>query len=413
MQLRNNNYKPKEEQKILDEIFVLKKSFKSLREFELKQRENKKYREERSRLIEQRNEVFSKVQAIILQEEEIKREINHLRHIIHSSEKSIEHLKTLRPELEFIFTEEQKKKDIFKLKKQKEKFKVKREKSLMKHKERPKKWEEYEVKKEPYEEEKDICKRLLAYLNTTLPTNHCKNDSSETEIEPCVSSVSSLHLLSESPCGSFYSKPKYSSMESTPSKKKKSRDKKKEQKASKKRELSHPPDVISNLSKFSFPIPKTTEDVSSCISLIEKKLKYYDSLCDKNEKLGSLEKIDVVDKACNSNHLPCLDSNKEKCASVSGEEKVDCQNSQLVPPLISINDSLLHASNSSSKDVPNGDSNHIRNSNGLNFGDSKFSSDPNCSTSYFSLPVPLVPDSHHTENSLGPTYASVAAGVKV
>lgn len=269
------------------------------------------------------------------------------------------------------------------------------------------------MNKEPYEEEKDICKRLLAYLNTTLPTNHCKNESSETEIEPCVSSVSSLHLSSESPCGSFYSKPKYSSMESVPSKKKKSRDKKKEQKASKKRELSHPPDVLSSLSKFSFPIPKTTDDVSSCISLIEKKLKYYDSLCDKNEKLGSLEKIDVVDKACNSNHLPCLDSNKEKCASVSGEEKIDCKNSQLVPPLISINDSLLHTSNSSSKDVANSDNNIIRNSNGLNFGDSKFSSDPNCSTSYFSLPVPLVPESHHTENSLGPTYASVAAGVKV
>lgn len=36
-QLRNNNFKPREEQKILDEISMLRRSVRTLREFEAKQ----------------------------------------------------------------------------------------------------------------------------------------------------------------------------------------------------------------------------------------------------------------------------------------------------------------------------------------------------------------------------------------
>merc|ERR1711874_768968 len=42
-QLRNNNFKPREEQKILDEIALLRRSVKTLQEYQAKNAENKRY----------------------------------------------------------------------------------------------------------------------------------------------------------------------------------------------------------------------------------------------------------------------------------------------------------------------------------------------------------------------------------
>lgn len=86
-QLRNNSYKPREEQKILNEISMLQRSTRTLREYEAKQAENKKYRAERTRLIEERNSNFTKIRSLYEKEDELKKEMAQLREILSGSKK--------------------------------------------------------------------------------------------------------------------------------------------------------------------------------------------------------------------------------------------------------------------------------------------------------------------------------------
>ncbi|MPC16528.1 hypothetical protein E2C01_009356 [Portunus trituberculatus] len=139
-QLRNNNFKPREEQKILDEISMLQKSIRTLREYEAKQTENKKYRAERTRLIEERNNNYSKIRTLYAKEDEIKKEIAVLRGDISASRKSIDQLRQLRPKLEQEWTAQQRKLQAARNKRYEEKKRLRQEQIRERQEEKRKLW---------------------------------------------------------------------------------------------------------------------------------------------------------------------------------------------------------------------------------------------------------------------------------
>ncbi|KAK3893965.1 hypothetical protein Pcinc_002245 [Petrolisthes cinctipes] len=189
-QLRNNNYKPREEQKILDEISMLKRSIRTLKEYEAKQTENRKYRNERSRLIDERNENFTRIRKLYREEDNIKKDIATIREEIYKNKKCIEQLRLLRPKLEQEWAMQQKMLHAARLKRYEEKQRERQEQRREREAERRKLWEEYEASREPYEEEKNLCRVLIAYLQSSCTGSHT----------PCTpaSSTSSLSQLSAS-----------------------------------------------------------------------------------------------------------------------------------------------------------------------------------------------------------------------
>lgn len=370
-QLRNNNYKPREEQKILDEISMLQRSVKTLREYEAKQAENKKYRGERARLIEERNSNYSKIRALYTQEDEIKKEMAAVRGDISLNKKAMEQLKQLKPKLEQGWLAHHQKLQAARNKRYEDKKRLRQEMTRERQEERRKLWEEYEASKEPYEEEKNLCRVLISYLQSSVggitptPTSStqflypgqtpvttpstprsltktllspdtptkvpaitsCSKEPSSNQLlndtsslnEPTTSSETKntcSSMLPPNTSGSFYSKPKdEEECFIRVSKRHKAKVKREHRLATRVKELPHTPDVLIKFSKLSITPPKNTDEVSLAIVSLQDCLQHFHTLSlaknnqsETEEKFLDARKVNEV-KACSRPTSLCVKSN--------------------------------------------------------------------------------------------------------
>lgn len=306
-QLRNNNFKPREEQKILDEISMLQKSIRTLREYEAKQAENKKYRAERTRLIEERNNNYSKIRALYAKEDEIKKEIVVLRGDISANRKSIDQLRQLRPKLELEWTAQQRKLQAARNKRYEEKKRLRQEQIRERQEEKRKLWEEYEASREPYEEEKNLCRILISYLqssvsnNTPTPSTPASitsrhSSTSTPSLTPVTtpsqppppfpscssagpsSSSKSKDMVPPESSGAYYCKPKDENALIRVSKREKAKVRREQRLANRTKELPHTPDVLLKFSKLSITPPRNTEQIPGVIVLLQDRLQHFHSL---------------------------------------------------------------------------------------------------------------------------------------
>lgn len=294
-QLRNNNYKPREEQKILDEISMLQRSTKTLREYEAKQAENKKYRAERARLIDERNSNYSKVRALYVQEDEIKKAMAELRGIISNSKKSVEQLRQIKPSLEKNWVTNQNQQQPARNKRYEEKRRRRQEQPRPRdYQETRRVWDKYEVLKEPYEEECDMCRVLITYLQSSMnlatPTSQISS--------PCISRLTPT-TPSEIPntpasdpdyVGSFYLKPKDEDGFTRVSKREKAKAKREHRLAKRVKDLPHTPDVLIKFSKLSISPPKNTDEVPATVIALQDSLQHYNVLFLEAKKNNGKEK---------------------------------------------------------------------------------------------------------------------------
>lgn len=350
-QLRNNNFKPREEQKILDEISMLQRSVKTLREYEAKQAENKKYRGERARLIEERNNNYSKIRALYSQEDEMKKKIAGVRGDITSNKKTIEQLRQMKPALEQVWMANHQKQQAVRNKRYEEKKRLRQELTRERHEERRKLWEEYEASKEPYEEQKHWCRVLISYLQSSvggttpatpasssslllfpdtpsqtpvttpstprstnfpspsastkipitascskeLPSGQLVSDDTSTLNQPSTSTETrniSL-MLPPDTSGSYYSKPKDEEGGFIRvSKRHKAKAKRDHRLANRVKDLPHTPDVIMKFSKLSITPPKNTDEVTSAIVSLQDCLQHFHVL-----SLSETNQIPVEEKS--------------------------------------------------------------------------------------------------------------------
>lgn len=150
--------------------------------------------------------------------------------------------------------------------------------------------------------EKDSQKEILANQNSMASTKEKSNDSNcsglDSRARSCPSSLFCFAEKDASPSfrtpgsplasqGSFYFKPQDEPLQESSSKRRKAKARKELKAAGKVRGLSHPPDVILNLDFLKVFIPRTTADVHSCISQVEKKLEHF-TLLGEAEKKGFL-----------------------------------------------------------------------------------------------------------------------------
>ncbi|XP_050711829.1 uncharacterized protein LOC126995952 isoform X1 [Eriocheir sinensis] len=358
-QLRNNNFKPREEQKILDEISMLRRSVRTLTEFEAKQAENKKYRTERTRLIEERNNNYSKIRALYVKEDKIKKEIAAVRGEISINRKSIDQLRQLRPKLEQEWLAQQQKLQAARNKRYEEKKRVRQEQLRDRQEARRRLWEEYEASREPYEEEKNMCRVLINYLQSSLtggaptpstPASTCSQQSwsscssltpattpslppppfpSANPTEPPGTSSKCDDMVPPESSGAYYCKSKEEESGSTRlSKRGKAKARKEQRLANRTKELPHTPDVLLKFSKLSITPPKNTNEIPAVIVSLQDQLQHYyslgqsktditqtDSCCGTTEARG-------VNKGCRPKSLPVTSCSQSSAAdTLPGNEK--------------------------------------------------------------------------------------------
>lgn len=350
-QLRNNNFKPREEQKILDEISMLQRSVRTLREYEAKQTENKKYRAERTRLIEERNNNYSKIRPLYAKEDELKKEIASLREEISANRKSVDQLRQLRPRLEQEWLAEQKKLQAARSKRYEEKKRLRQEQIRERQEERRKLWEEYEASREPYEEEKNLCQLLISYLqsnvggSTPTPSTPASTSSrpscsstpsltpATTPSQPPPPFPSSSTAASSSKCddmvppessGAYYSKPKDENAFIKVNKRGKAKARKEQRLASRTKELPHTPDVLLKFSKLSITPPRNTDQIPAVVVLLQDKLQHFHTLAlskdSKNQADGCLENPSNAKSAGNSSRpksLPVTSCSQPTCVTAT------------------------------------------------------------------------------------------------
>lgn len=353
-QLRNNNFKPREEQKILDEISMLQKSIRTLREYEAKQVENKKYRAERTRLIEERNNNYSKIRALYAKEDEIKKEVAVLRGDISANRKSVDQLRQLRPKLEQEWTAQQRKLKAARNKRYEEKKRLRQEQIRERQEEKRKLWEEYEASREPYEEEKNLCRLLISYLQSSVngstptpstPASITSRHSSfstpsltpattPSQPPPPFPSCSSTEAFSfPSKCknmvppessGAYYCKPKDENALTKVSKREKAKVRREQKLANRTKELPHTPDVLLKFSKLSITPPRNTEQIPGVIVLLQDQLQHFHSLAlsegTSKQIDGSVDntnKVKGAGKSSRPKSLPVVSCSQPTSASVT------------------------------------------------------------------------------------------------
>ncbi|KAG0720981.1 hypothetical protein GWK47_047355 [Chionoecetes opilio] len=359
-QLRNNNFKPREEQKILDEISMLQRSIRTLREYEAKQAENKKFRAERTRLIEERNDNYSKVRALYAKDDEIKKEIAALRGDISANRKSIDQLRQLRPKLEQEWVAEQQKLQAARNRRHEEKKRVRQEQIRERQEERRKLWEEYEASQEPYEEEKTLCRLLIGYLQSsgngstptpTTPASTCSRRSSCSTPSLTPASTPTLPASpfpsfnyteatsSPSKCkdmvppessGAYYCKPKEDNAFLTLSKRGKAKARREQRLAHRTKELPHTPDVLLKFSKLSITPPRNTDQVPAAILSLQDQLQRFHSLAlsksGKTQADGCLDgtnKTKDTGKYSRPNSLPVASCSQPTSAAITAATEQD------------------------------------------------------------------------------------------
>lgn len=306
-QLRNNSYKPREEQKILNEISMLQRSTRTLREYEAKQAENKKYRAERTRLIEERNSNFTKIRSLYEKEDELKKEMAQLREILSGSKKAIENLRQLRPSLEQAWLAQKQQSQAARQRRIVEKKRFRQDQIKERQEQKRRLWEEYEASREPYEEERDLCRLLISYLQSSvsLPTPVTPGTpSSGTPLLTPVTPTSTGNMLTPTSddAGSFYLKSKEQDESfSRISKREKARLKRQQKMANRVKDLPHTPDVLKKFSKLSIIPPRNTDEIPATVIALQDCLQRLNVLAvDKNNQKKKEEKQKEMDRSVNS-----------------------------------------------------------------------------------------------------------------
>ncbi|KAK7084048.1 hypothetical protein SK128_007585 [Halocaridina rubra] len=242
--------------------------------------ENKKYRTERARLIDERNTNYSKIRALYAQEEEIKKAMSEIREVIGDNKKSLDQLRQLKPTLEKNWLQEQPK-QVVRSKRFEEKRKQRPEQlRIREHQEtRRKSWGKYEVSKDPYEEECDVCRVLISYLQSSMnlatPTSRI---SSPLDCRLTPSENPSTPASDPDYMGSFYMKPKDDDGFIRVSKKEKARTKRELRLARRVKELSHTPDVLLKFSKVSVAPPRNTDEIPAAVIALQDALQHFNNL---------------------------------------------------------------------------------------------------------------------------------------
>ncbi|XP_068225396.1 uncharacterized protein [Palaemon carinicauda] len=279
-QLRNNNFKPREEQKILDEISMLQRSTKTLKEYESKQAENKKYRMERSRLINERNDNYSKIRALKAQEDEIKKAMTDLRGVINNSKKSIDHLRQMKPALEKKWISQQPQQYAARNKRFEDKNRHRQDYFQPRDRQeiRRKLREKYDAPKEPYEEECDMCRVLIRYLQSSMNV-HTLSTPANARLTPLTTASAPCTPASDpGDDGSFYMKPKDEDGFTRVSKRERAKAKREHRLSKRVKELPHTPDVLFKFTKLSVSPPKNTDEIPGAVIALQDSLQRYHQL---------------------------------------------------------------------------------------------------------------------------------------
>ncbi|MPC16527.1 hypothetical protein E2C01_009354 [Portunus trituberculatus] len=168
--------------------------------------------------------------------------------------------------------------------------------------------EEYEASREPYEEEKNLCRLLINYLQSSVsnstPTPSTpasitsRHSSSSTpsltpattpsQPPPSFPSCSSTEAFSfPSKCkdmvppessGAYYCKPKDENALTRVSKREKAKVRREHRLANRTKELPHTPDVLLKFSKLSITPPRNTEQIPGVIVMLQDQLQHFHSL---------------------------------------------------------------------------------------------------------------------------------------
>ncbi|XP_064080970.1 bromodomain-containing protein DDB_G0280777-like isoform X2 [Macrobrachium nipponense] len=306
-QLRNNNFKPREEQKILDEISMLQRSTKTLKEYEAKQAENKKYRAERSRLIDERNSNYSKIKALHAQEDEIKKAMTELRGVISSSRKSIDHLRQMKPALEKKWVSQLHQQQAARNKRFEDKKRQRHEHFKPRDRQEPRRkiWEKYDAYREPYEEECDMCRVLITYLQSSMNALTLSTPSSARLTPSTPAGTPSTPASDPDYEGSFYMKPKDDDGFIRVSKRERAKAKKEHRLAKRVKELPHTPDVLLKFTKLSISPPKNTDEIPCVVIKLQDALQHYHQLYVDAKKNNGKEKC-KESKTNESENVKCM-----------------------------------------------------------------------------------------------------------
>ncbi|XP_037785164.1 LIM domain only protein 7-like isoform X1 [Penaeus monodon] len=305
-QLRNNSYKPREEQKILNEISMLQRSIRTLREYEAKQAENKKYRAERTRLIDERNSNFTKIRALYEKEDELKKEMAQLREVLSVNKKAIENLRQLRPSLEQAWLAQKQQSQAARQRRIVEKKRMRQDQIRERQEQKRRLWEEYEASREPYEEERDLCRLLISYLQSSVSCPTPVTPGTPSNVTPLLTPVTptstgNTFTPTSDDVGSFYLKSKEQEESfSRISKREKARLKRQQKMANRVKELPHTPDVLEKFSKLSIIPPRNTDEIPATVIALQDCLQHLNVLAvDKSNQKKKEEKQKESDRNVN------------------------------------------------------------------------------------------------------------------
>lgn len=168
--------------------------------------------------------------------------------------------------------------------------------------------EEYEASREPYEEERDLCRLLISYLQSSVstptpltPGTPSNGASLLTPVTPTSTGNSPAVTPTCDTVGSFYLKSKEQEESfCRVSKREKAKLKRQQKMANRVKELPHTPDVLKKFSKLSIVPPRNTDEIPVTIIALQDCLQHLNTLSvDKSNQKKKEEKKKESDKGVN------------------------------------------------------------------------------------------------------------------
>ncbi|XP_018013203.1 uncharacterized protein LOC108670254 [Hyalella azteca] len=337
LQLRLHNYRPREEELMLKEITKLQDSVPLLEEYRTCVQQNRKHRNDRVKLVSQRNAGYDTLQtllpkidalAVLLAKEQIS---------LQENRSGLEEVQKHKLSLLEVAQRQLEKRERRKADAERRKSKKPALKPASADPEplpvTPRRL--VAIERDVYGPQLDACHRLLPYCRSLVPPSLTSDLAPD---HPSLSSQCketklpshSSNFSSSQEDGKFYSKPQ--EIEEFASTRPKSlQHLKKRARNKNKMNIKHPPDVIGLFMDLGINVPRYTVDIPAVLVDIEQKLNYFELL---NEQLylnavkaakAHGDEVDIVHVISNKNQIP-KKKNKHFVSGFMQNEEIGGQN---------------------------------------------------------------------------------------
>ncbi|KAF2366822.1 hypothetical protein FHG87_002427 [Trinorchestia longiramus] len=341
-QLRLHNYRPREEELMLREISKLRNSLPVLEEYRTSVQLNRQLRNDRVKLVSQRNDCYDKLQALLPKIQALCDQLSNVQQTLQENRRGLEQVKQHKVHLLEVARKQLEKKR----RRQQETHQLKHrgqtllagatEVPLAHTRVVP-------VVRDVYGAELAACRRLLQYCQSLCPVADvlCGGVTPSPVSAPGPATGGNNRAASRdleepsqvAPTGTFYSKPK-DGMEQSCGQRvlhQNSLHKKKKARNRAKKDLRHPPDVVGHFLDLGLGVPKSALDIPALIIDIQEKFNYFQML---NEQLyfDTVEAIHAQDATAHIIHVtfqtgnlsengnthskPCSNDSRKKTESV-------------------------------------------------------------------------------------------------